>query len=114
MKNKLKIALAGTLVLIVGCSALNTPIQPALLGDAADNTAAERTIVISPETRHVNVVGGEIIRFNVGTASFTWHFDGAMSVTHFPLQQIAPAGLLDHAVTAYVSPNPLFIGNDRD
>lgn len=93
---------------------MNTLRRTALLGDPADNLAAERVIVIGSQTRYVNVTGGEIIRFDVGTKSFTWHFDGALSVTNFPLQQVAPAGVLDHAVTAYVRPNPLFIGGDRD
>lgn len=113
--HKLSIAaLACVVALAAGCSTLNAPIQLALLGDAASNAAAERAIVIGPDTRHVNVTGGEIIRFDVGQQSFTWHFDGALSVTRFPLQQIAPAGLLDHPVMAYVRPNPFFIGGDRD
>ncbi len=106
--------LAGIVVLSAGCSALNAPSQLALLGDAANDAAAERTIVIGPETRHINVTGGEIVRFDIGQKSFTWHFDGALSVTRFPLQQVAPAGLLDHPVMAYVRPNPFFIGGDKN
>lgn len=114
----MKISLAGTLALTLiftsGCTTWNAPPQLALLGDAASNSAAKRTIVIAPTTRHINATGGEIIRFDVGSKSFTWHFDGAMSVTRFSLLQIAPAGVLDHDVTAYVRPNPFFIGGDRD
>lgn len=101
-------------LLLVGCSGLNAPVPAALLGDAATDAAAERTIVIDPAIRYVNVTGGEIIRFNVGNKSFTWHFDGALGVTQFSLQQIMPADLLDHAVTAYVRPNPFLIGGDKD
>lgn len=114
MKISLKLLFASTVFLNTSCSTLNSPTPLKLLGDAASDTAAERTIVIDSQTRYVNVIGGEIIRFNVGTKSFTWHFDGAVNVTRFPLQQIAPAGLLDHTVTAYIKPNPFFIGTDRD
>lgn len=114
MKNLSIAALIGMLIVTAGCSTLNTPTRLALLGDAASNSAAERSIVIGPETHHVNVTGGEIVRFTVGEKSFTWHFDGAINVTRFPLQQIAPTGLLDHEVTAYVRPNPFFIGGDRN
>ena len=59
MQKLLKTALAGTIIFIAGCSAMNAPTQLALLGDAASNAAAERTIVIKPETRHINVTGGD-------------------------------------------------------
>lgn len=109
-------ALTITLILftVAGCSTWNAPPMLTLLGDAASNTAAERSIVIGPETRHINVTGGEIVRFDVGIKSFTWHFDGAINVTRFSLQQVAPAGMLDHDVIAYVRPNPFFIGSDHD
>lgn len=82
-----------------------------MLGAAAPVSAAERTIVIAPGTRYVNVIGGETVKFVAGDKSFAWTFDGAYSA--FDLNQAAPAGMLDHRVTAYVAPNPLYI-NDRE
>ena len=114
MKIILIMLFVGAVVSSTGCSTLNTPPPLKLLGDAASDSAAERSIAIDSTTRYVNVTGGEIIRFNVGAKSFTWHFDGALNVTRLSLQQIAPAGLLDHSVTAYIKPNPLFIGADRE
>lgn len=113
MKNKpWIIGLAALAMAATGCSALNTSQPLALLGDPAAISAAERTIVIRPGTRHVNVTGGEIIRFDIGQQSFAWHFDGALNVTRLQLQQVAPAGVLDHPVIAYIRPNPFFIGGD--
>ena len=81
-----------------------------LLGDSAPATAASRTIAITPDTKYVNVEGGQIVTFDVGGKTFTWDFDGAEDVTSFELNQVAPPDMLDHPVKAYVSPNPLFIG----
>lgn len=81
-----------------------------LLGAPAPVSAATRTVVIAPGTRYVNVIGGETIRFVVGDKSFGWAFDG--TYPSFDLNQVAPAAMLDHKVTAYVAPNPLYL-NDR-
>jgi hypothetical protein len=110
---KMKSPVAAALVL-----ALSLPVLPSmaamqrldLLGDPAPPTAAGRTIVITPNTRFVNVQGGEVVRFDVGGKSFAWSFDGSVVVTAFDLARVAPPGVLDHGVMAYVSPNPLYIG----
>jgi hypothetical protein len=85
-----------------------------LLGDpvpaAAAAKVADRTITITPDTKYVNVQGGDTVQFNVGGKTFAWDFDGAETVQSFDLEQVAPPGLLDHAVTAYVSPNPMYMG----
>jgi hypothetical protein len=81
-----------------------------LLGDPAPDATAARTITITPDTRYVNVEGGQVVKFIAGGQSFTWDFDGADSVTAFDLNQVAPSGMLAHTVTAYVSPNPLYVG----
>jgi Heavy-metal resistance protein CzcE len=81
-------------------------------GMAAEPVAAMRTIVIGPDTQHVNVEGGEIIRFVSGSNEFGWHFLVAASVSSFSLNLVAPPGLLDHQVRAYVSPDPKYTGGD--
>jgi hypothetical protein len=78
----------------------------ALLGDPAPPETATRTIAIHPTTRYVNVTGGEIVRFTVGDKSFAWNFSGRSS--SFDLSVVAPPGMLDRKVTAYVAPNPLY------
>jgi hypothetical protein len=80
-----------------------------LLGDPAPDASAERTLSITPATKYVNVEGGQVIKFDVGGKTFTWDFDGSETVMSFDLARVAPEGLLDHSVTAYVSPNPLYL-----
>ena len=78
----------------------------ALLGDPAPPETATRTIAILPGTRYVNVTGGEVVRFTVGDKSFAWNFSGRPS--SFDLSVVAPPGVLDRKVMAYVAPNPLY------
>jgi hypothetical protein len=79
-------------------------------GNAASaQAAADQVVVITDATRHVNVTGGSTVRFVVNGQSFNWCFqNGTAHVVPFDLQQIAPQGLLTHAVTTYVSDNPLY------
>lgn len=79
-----------------------------LLGDPAPLSAAQRTIVIKPDTRYVNVTGGEIIQFQAGDQRFAWQFDVAMTVNSFNLNQVAPVGALTHKVTANIQPDPKY------
>jgi hypothetical protein len=107
-----------SLIPVVLAAALSLPAlssmaaQPRLdlLGDPAPPTAAGRTIAITPETKFVNVQGGEVVRFDVGGQSFAWSFSGPVNLMAFDLARVAPAGMLNHPVTAYISPNPLYIG----
>jgi hypothetical protein len=109
MKTKLLVpaALALTLSLSALSSMAATPQN--LLGETVPATAADRTITIAPDTSYVNVQGGQIVKFDVGGKTFAWDFDGPVEA--FDLNRITPPGLLDHTVTAYVSPNPLYEGN---
>lgn len=78
-----------------------------LLGDPAPATAAKRTVAITPDTKYVNVEGGDTVKFLVGDKTFTWHFDVARTISSFNLKQIAP-DLLDHSVMVYVEPDPMY------
>ncbi|MDY7547611.1 CzcE family metal-binding protein [Glaciimonas sp. Gout2] len=80
-----------------------------LLGDSVPVSTAFRTIVITPDTKYVNVTGGQTVRFIAGDKSFAWNFDGAIAVSSFVLNRAAPASMLDHKVIAYVAPNPLYL-----
>ncbi|MBC7702412.1 MAG: CzcE family metal-binding protein [Rhodoferax sp.] len=61
-------------------------------------------------TERVDVTGGESIKFTVGGQSFAWKFDGSPGVNRVDLKRIAPVGLLDRSVIAYVAPNEVHIG----
>jgi hypothetical protein len=104
----LSAALFAALLTAACASPDGSMVRRDFLGDPAPVSAATRTIVITPDTRYVNVVGGDIVKFVVGDKSFAWHFDGAQHVAPFDLSQTAPPGILDHKVTAYVEPNPLY------
>lgn len=91
-------------------AALETPVK--LLGDPAPPEAAHYAIAITPATRWVNVIGGEIVRFDVGGKSFAWSFTGATSIASFDLKRVAPPGMLDRSIIAYVAPDPRYIGGD--
>lgn len=95
----------------IAVAAPETPIS--FMGSAAPESAAvSRVIVITDANRYVNVTGGETVRFVVGNKSFTWNFEtGAAHVIPFDLSRIAPAGLLNHKVTAYVAENPIYLAN---
>jgi hypothetical protein len=77
-----------------------------LMGDPGSPAAVNRIVKIGADTRFVNIQGGQTVQFDVNGKQFIWNFNGTPSA--FDLNSVAPAGLLDHKVTAYVSPNPLY------
>ncbi len=83
-----------------------------LLGNPAPSNAATRTIVIKPDTKWVNVEGGEIINFVVGDKAFGWDFFVGSGISSFDLRRVAPPGILNHRVEAYVTPDPKYRGRD--
>jgi hypothetical protein len=78
-------------------------------GSPAQISGTTRTITISPDTRYVNVIGGEVVKFVEADRSFGWSFDGQLGYA-FELNQVAPSGILDHKVMAYVDPDPYYNG----
>jgi len=91
-----------------GCAARTSFVD--LYGQSAPALAAQRTIVITPATKYVNVEGGQIVRFVAGDKEFAWNFNTAGSISSFALNDVAPPGVLDHPVRAYVSPDPKYMG----
>ena len=81
-----------------------------LYGNPAPASSANPTIAIQPGTRYVNVQGGDTVNFVSGGKTFGWSFNVARTVKSFELNEVAPAGVLDHPVTVYVSPDPKYTG----
>lgn len=79
-----------------------------LYGQSAPTSAFEHVIVITPATKYVNVEGGQTIKFVVGEKEFSWTFNVARTVHAFDLNEVAPPGVLDHVVRAYVSRDPKY------
>lgn len=105
MKSRFPALVVFTLLASVSLTVL--PARLDLLGAPAPTSAHWRTIQIRPDTVHVNVEQDETVNFVLGTQAFAWKFDGGPYVHKLDLQQIAPAGLLDRSVIAYIAPNPM-------
>jgi len=71
-----------------------------LYGEPAEAAAAERTIVVKPDTKALNVRHGEVVKIVSGGKEFAWDFDGLPQA--FDLKQVAPQGAIDHNVRVYV------------
>lgn len=74
-----------------------------LYGDPTAISEATRSIEITPDTTHVNVRMGEVVLFVSRGQAFAFNFDGPRAQS-FDLARVAPPGMLDHKVVAYVAP----------
>jgi len=101
------IALLGS---VSACAAHAASVPVDLLGAVVPTSAAERTVRIQPDTHYVDVSYGETVRFVAGGQTFAFDFDGAAAQAAFNLQRVAPGGMLDHKVTAYVWPSDENLG----
>ena len=89
-----------------------TPGSP--MGELVPLSGAMRTIPIDAKTKYVNVTAHETVKFVANGNAFAINFGGSSATTFafvpsvFDLNQLAPAGVLDHKVTVYVAPDPLY------
>ena len=85
------------------------------MGVVVPLSAATRTIPIDAKTKFVNVTAHETVKFLAKGSAFAITFNGGPATTFafapsvFDLNQLAPAGVLDHKVTVYIAPDPLYI-----
>ena len=94
------------------CAAQRAEVPVSFLGSPIPEAAGEKTIAIRPETKWVNVKGGETYRFVVGDKAFGWAFNAPFGPRSFDLQRVAPPGMLNRPVTAYVKPDPKYNRGD--
>ncbi len=99
-----KVAMCIGALGLVGAMGAQAAVPVDLLGDLTSASEASRTIAIGPGTRYVNVAQGEVVRFIANGREFAFNFDGVADISSFDLQRVAPAGMLDHSVIAYVAP----------
>jgi len=100
---------AISLTLLTACmSATAVTPRADLLGSPVPPAAATRVVNLTQDTRYVNVVAGDTIRFVNGSGEFAWSFDVSPIVQTFDLSQVAPQGVLGHELRVYVAPNPLY------
>ena len=89
---------------MLACVAAGAKVPAALLGEPAAPRQAQRTVVIKPTTRYVNVTEGDVVSFVAHGKTFAFNFD-SHAVSSFKLNRVAPAGALDHTVTVYIARN---------
>lgn len=71
---KLPFTRIAAVALLSACAHQEIEYPVAFLGAPAPMAAATKTVVIRPDTRWVNVTGGDIVRFIVDDQSFAWTF----------------------------------------
>jgi hypothetical protein len=98
-----KLAAATLAVAVFSSQALAAD---AMLGQREPADYGDRTIVLTSGTTAVNVRHGEIIHFVVGDKSFSWGFTEPATISVVDLNAVAPAGMLDHQVKAYIKRMP--------
>ena len=117
LKRNLVAAFAASLFLALAsapASAESNPSYRSHFGAAADGRSYDREIVVTADTRWVNVVAGQVVRFAIPGAtspasSFTWSFDtwgGRVA----DLSQLAPPGMLQRPVKVYIGDDPRYGG----
>ena len=86
---------------------------PGSVGEVVPTSSAMRTIPIGAETKYVTVTAHETVKFVVNGSAFAMTINGSPATTFafvptvFDLNELAPAGVLDHRVRVYVAPDPL-------
>src|SRR5689334_8727728 len=102
MENIVKLALPAFAAVALSASlSANALTTGDAYGEPADAACAERTIVVTPTTKYINVTHGEVVKLKVGDKEISWAFDGV--ARPFELNKIMPEGSLDHPVRVYVA-----------
>lgn len=79
-------------------------------GSPAAESATQRTIMLQPDTRHINVTRGETVTIVRDGQRFSWHVDTDSNVTVFALAAIAPKEMAVEGIKVYVAGNPFYAG----
>ena len=80
-------------------------------GSSAPHTAAQRSIELDPDTRHINVTRGETVTIARAGQRFTWHVQTFSNKTVFALSDIAPKDMPVDGVQVYVAANRQYAGS---
>ncbi len=99
-------ALASVSLTLSACAADNS----SLLGQSEPSGYATKTVVIGADTSFVNIDRGDVVKFIIGDKSFSWSFATPGSISEVTLNEVAPAGMLDHTVKVYIKRIPIYDG----
>lgn len=80
-------------------------------GSSAPHGAAQRSIELQPDTRHINVTRGETVTIARAGQRFTWHVQTFGNRTVFALAEIVPKDMPVDGIQVYVAANPLYAGS---
>jgi hypothetical protein len=108
----MKLIHTAVTALVLGATTVvtaNAATFPNFIGEPASEASADRTVVVNPGMRWVNVTQGETVKFVANGREFTIDFDGAAETTD--LRKLAPVGALDHEVDVDVAQNPVNLPN---
>jgi hypothetical protein len=103
MKHISRVVAVLALASCLGASAQDQRVQQ--MGGAAPLAQAGRAVVLSQDTKWVNVKKGETVKFVAGGVEFAWTFDG-IGTRPFDLREIAPAAALSGPVMVYIAQPP--------
>jgi hypothetical protein len=103
MKTATASILFSLAALSAGAQAADAAHDASYYGGAATANAAERTIVVKPGARWVNVKNGETVAFVVGDQRFAYHFETYPQTQVVTLDRIAPAGVQVAPVRVYIA-----------
>lgn len=79
-----------------------------LLGTTVPDSVASHVVTITPSTDSLNAQWGHSIEFKDHGKSFAYEFDGPHADdARVNLERLAPAGMINHPVYAYVTGNPV-------
>lgn len=78
-------------------------------GNISAPESANQVIVITAETKHVNVHNGDTVEFIAGDKKFTWHFDTFRQSSVFDLSNIAPQEFPAVGIKVYSQPDPTYM-----
>jgi hypothetical protein len=104
---------AMTLGFVNLSASASTPSRP--LGEVVPLSSAMRTISVNAKTKYVNVTAHETVKFVANGNTFAVRFNessatwSAFVPSAFDFGLLAPAGALNHKVTVYIAPDPLYI-----
>lgn len=109
MKKLILLAVWATLVSGCAATAVTAP-AGADLGERGDARAVTREVVITPQTRWINVESGETVRFSAapGAEAVVWRFDTPSWATG-RLSDIAPNLTQGRDITIYVAMPRLYM-----
>ena len=77
-------------------------IPKSLYGTTVPDSSASRIIQLTPNTGALNVQWGQSDEFIDHGKSFAYDFDGPRADARVNLEHVAPAGVINHPVYAYV------------